>query len=291
MNSEPQRIAEILVVEDSDSDYDLLEMGYRRLSFKKNLHHVVDGQEALDFIQCKGDYPSDLILLELNMPGIHGHEILEYLKSHDDFASIPVVVLSTSNYQQDICRAYQNHANGYMTKDFGFAIMKSLLTLSRFWFSSALLPTGAVMPPGENTKSETELEGSRVGLQCLGLDAWSFQILEEAAAGLDYDLSISKTESITDACKRYKEPHPWKPLVTLVGIQDGLGADGDIVAKLRGMPEFQSAPTLAYSDSPSEEVVATCYRQFANAVISQPSSVEDATQLLDSIVKWFSMVD
>lgn len=136
----------ILLVEDDLGDAGLVRIALKRGSRGSALHHVKDGTEALCFLRRIGaDYLSaprpDLILLDLNLPGRSGHEVLEDIKGDRALCSIPVVVLSTSDAERDVAGAYQRGANSFVTKpmdmeDFAAAIR----ALEDYWFGTAKLP-------------------------------------------------------------------------------------------------------------------------------------------------------
>ena len=105
-----------------------------------------NGEEALAFLRCEGPYGDavrpDLILLDLNLPKKNGHEVLAEIKADEKLRRIPVVVLTTSRAEQDVIRAYDLHANCYITKpvdldQFGTAIR----ALLEFWVKIVKLPT------------------------------------------------------------------------------------------------------------------------------------------------------
>ena len=91
---------------------------------KNELHHVHDGEEALQFLRCEGKFSQagrpDLILLDLNMPGMNGIEFLGHIKTDPKLMAIPVVVLTTSDADEDILRSYSLHASAFVTKPVDF---------------------------------------------------------------------------------------------------------------------------------------------------------------------------
>ncbi len=111
----------ILLVEDDLGDAGLVRIALRRGRYPVTLHHVKNGNEALAFLRRIGaDFQTaprpSLILLDLNLPGRSGHEILEELKADRSLRGIPVVVLSTSEAERDIAKAYSLGANSFMSK-------------------------------------------------------------------------------------------------------------------------------------------------------------------------------
>lgn len=111
---------EVLLVEDDPGDELMTREAFEDNKIGNTLHVVRDGEEALDFLYRRGAYASaprpDLILLDLNLPKYDGREVLQVIKSDDELAHIPVVVLTTSSAEEDILRSYRLHANAYVTK-------------------------------------------------------------------------------------------------------------------------------------------------------------------------------
>lgn len=139
---------EVLLVEDTISDVLVLTDSIKDLPFKITLHVVHDGEEALNFLNKKGKYKKaprpDLVLLDLNLPKINGWEVLLEVKNDKDLMMIPVVIITTSNAQEDINRAYKLHANSYIKKSFNLEESSStILRLFDFWFNTALLPSSS----------------------------------------------------------------------------------------------------------------------------------------------------
>jgi two-component system, chemotaxis family, response regulator Rcp1 len=122
ISSRAPRAFEILLVEDREEDAELARYAFRGVPVAFNLHVVSDGFEALDFVRQKAPYKSalrpDIILLDLNMPGMDGRELLAELKRDDDLKSIPAIVLTTSSAPEDVCYAYRTQAAAFITKPF-----------------------------------------------------------------------------------------------------------------------------------------------------------------------------
>lgn len=112
----------ILLVEDNPMDVDLTKRALRRHQLASELVIARDGEEAINLIPRweQGEIPPSLILLDLKLPRLSGLEVLERIKSHPSFASIPVVVLTTSRDDGDVKRAYQLGANSYIVKPVDF---------------------------------------------------------------------------------------------------------------------------------------------------------------------------
>jgi CheY-like chemotaxis protein len=113
----------ILVAEDDPNDALIFKMMFRRATLPHNLHIVEDGQQAIDWLSGKGDYSDrakypvpDRVLLDLKMPVKTGFEALEWIRSQDSFQNLPVIILSSSDDEKDVKRAYQLGATTYFVK-------------------------------------------------------------------------------------------------------------------------------------------------------------------------------
>ena len=110
----------ILVAEDNPADIRLIEEGFRDFSAPHEVHSVRDGASAIQFLSRTGAHANaprpNLMLLDLNMPGLNGHEVLAWMRSNPSLDAVPVVVLSSSVNQQDVDRAYRLRANSYLRK-------------------------------------------------------------------------------------------------------------------------------------------------------------------------------
>jgi CheY-like chemotaxis protein len=110
-----------------------------------NLHVTTDGVDALEFLRQDGEYEDaprpDLILLDLNMPRKDGQEVLEELRADDELRRIPVVVLTSSESEEDIVRSYELNANAYLTKPVDFdGFVEIVNRLENFWFQVVKFP-------------------------------------------------------------------------------------------------------------------------------------------------------
>jgi two-component system response regulator len=115
---------EVLLVEDDPGDVLMTREAFADHKVRNNLHVVGDGVQALSFLRREGAYVDsprpDLILLDLNLPLKDGHQVLAEVKSDSTLRRIPVIVLTTSEAEQDVLRSYDLHANAYITKPVDF---------------------------------------------------------------------------------------------------------------------------------------------------------------------------
>lgn len=145
MESNGLRCVEILLVEDNPGDVRLTLEVLKDTKLCNSIHVVGDGIEALDFLYKRGSYTNavrpDLILLDLNLPRKNGREVLEDIKENPALKNIPIVVLTTSNAEQDILKSYELHANCYITKPVDLdQFAKIVSSIEEFWFSIVKLP-------------------------------------------------------------------------------------------------------------------------------------------------------
>ena len=139
------RPIEILLVEDNPGDVRLTREALKDAKMSNILHVVEDGALALDFLHRRGEYANarrpDLILLDLNLPRKNGREVLQEIKQDPFLKIIPVVILTTSQAEEDILGAYSEHANCYITKPVDFSqLTKIVRTIEDFWLSIVTLP-------------------------------------------------------------------------------------------------------------------------------------------------------
>jgi len=121
---EGERQIEVLLVEDDPGDVMMTREAFQDYKLHNELHVVSDGAEAMAFLRQEGEYAGrprpDLVLLDLNLPRMDGRQVLQAIKSDPELASIPVVVLTTSENEDDVLRSYSLHANAYVTKPVDF---------------------------------------------------------------------------------------------------------------------------------------------------------------------------
>ncbi len=137
---------ELLLVEDNPGDVRITQEALRQDHFAHHLHVVRDGVEALEFLRGKGKYADaprpHIILLDLNLPRMNGKELLAQIKSDPSLRRIPVMVLTTSNAEQDLMKAYDLHANCYITKPENLEqFLRVIRCIESFWFHVASLPS------------------------------------------------------------------------------------------------------------------------------------------------------
>lgn len=139
------RIAEILLVDDNEDDVYLTREAFEAASLKINLHHVDNGEKCLQFLRKEGSYadvPSpDLILLDMHMPVMDGHEVLKEIVKDDKLRHLPVVVLTTSYEAADIQKMYGLRCNSYITKPVDFdKFVKAIGQLAGYWLTVVVTP-------------------------------------------------------------------------------------------------------------------------------------------------------
>ena len=137
-NSKP-----ILLVEDDSIDVMTVKRAFRDIEVKSELVPTGDGEEALAYLRDDGNTKPSVILLDLNMPKMNGTEFLKIIKADDGLKKIPVIVLTTSNSEQDIDKSFELGAAGYMVKSVDYKrFMEIIKTIDSYWSLSKLPPNG-----------------------------------------------------------------------------------------------------------------------------------------------------
>ena len=136
---------EVLLVEDDPGDILMTREAFEDNKLNNTLHVVNDGEQAIAFLTRQEPFDEaprpDLILLDLNLPRKDGREVLAEIKADHELRSIPVVVLTTSEAEEDILRSYNLHANAYVTKPVDFAgFTKAIRQIDEFFFTIVRLP-------------------------------------------------------------------------------------------------------------------------------------------------------
>lgn len=138
----------ILIADDDMDDCDMIREALNESRLLNEVHFVHNGEQLLSFLygKCELDPPEKklpgLILLDLNMPKMDGREVLKELKQHPEFHQIPVIVLTTSQAEEDIIRSYNLGANSFITKPIEFQnLVQVMRDIGRYWFEIVELPT------------------------------------------------------------------------------------------------------------------------------------------------------
>ena len=139
------RPIEILLVEDNPADVRLTVEVFKDSRITNHISVVTDGVEAMDFLRKKGNYAGvtrpDLVLLDLNLPRKDGREVLSEIKADPDLKTIPVIVLTTSDADQDVWKAYDSGVNSYITKPVDLdQFIRIFRTIEEFWLTIVKLP-------------------------------------------------------------------------------------------------------------------------------------------------------
>ena len=136
---------EILLVEDDQDDIFLTKKAFEQQNVLNNLHVVRDGVDAMTFLRQEDDHADaprpDIVLLDLNLPTMDGDEVLEAIEDESDLSMIPVVVLTSSDAEEDIVRSYELNANAYLTKPVDFeGFMGVVESIDQFWINFVKVP-------------------------------------------------------------------------------------------------------------------------------------------------------
>lgn len=143
-------MGEILLVEDNPGDVRLIEIALQRAGIDATLNVVRDGESALAFLRkeppFEGKPTPTLVLLDLNLPGIDGRDVLSAVKRDPVLRRLPVVVLTSSQAEADVIRAYELHANSYISKPSTLSgLQQAVQAIHAYWFQTVRLPDSEPM--------------------------------------------------------------------------------------------------------------------------------------------------
>ena len=138
----------ILIVEDSDDDFFATQRAFKKAGLLNNIRRCSNGDQAVDYLFRKGEFADPetsprpaVVLLDLNLPGLDGRDVLKMIKSDPQLRKIPVIVLTTSNAEQDIERCYADGANTYVHKPVDLqGFFQAVSRLKDYWLEVAILP-------------------------------------------------------------------------------------------------------------------------------------------------------
>ena len=138
----------ILIVEDSDEDYEIVNWALKKLSIELPVYRCADGDEALDFLYHRGPYANlqssprpAIILLDLNLTATDGQEVLEQVKNDDELKAIPIIVWTSSSEPEDIEFSFKRGASSYILKPMSLEkLLEAIELLNHYWFGIVALP-------------------------------------------------------------------------------------------------------------------------------------------------------
>ena len=141
----------LLIIEDSDEDFAALKRAIKKAQSSHPIYRCEDGEEALDFLYHEGEYKNtnlaprpSLIILDLNLPGTDGREVLAEIKQDLELKTIPVVILSTSSNPKDVCACYSQGVSGYMVKPMDNQRLNQLVqTFLDYWYEVVEMPNSS----------------------------------------------------------------------------------------------------------------------------------------------------
>ena len=139
------RAIQILLVEDNEVDTVLTKEAFEDASLSYNINVARDGKEGMQYLEKKGKFADaetpDMVLLDINLPKKNGHEVLHFIKSNDSLKHIPVIMLTTSNSENDVEKSYKNHANCHIIKPIEVEdFLYVMANIESFWINIARLP-------------------------------------------------------------------------------------------------------------------------------------------------------
>ncbi|WP_291136209.1 response regulator [Flavobacterium sp. UBA7663] len=142
---ESKKTVHILLVEDNEGDILLTRDAFEESKIKTEISVAKNGQEALDFLYNRNSFlevkKPDLILLDINIPIYNGHEVLKQIKQDANLKKIPVIMLTTSSFSNDISQAYDNNCNSYVKKPLDMHdFLDAILKIENFWLEICTLP-------------------------------------------------------------------------------------------------------------------------------------------------------
>jgi CheY-like chemotaxis protein len=296
MNTSEAHTAEILIVEDNLMDFKIIQRAFDALPFQTNLYHVIRGESAIEFLYKTGQYKEaptpDLVLLDLDLPGITGHDVLLQIKTAEKLKTIPVIVLTTSYLMEDIKKAYSNWANGYLTKDSGLGKSGASFVdaLVNYWFSLVRLPTGKVFAPNPDHAAIMQATKSSTRILCIDDNTMHSKMIAAAARQLHFRWSVQQVSSVEDGYTILKAPCNLHPDLILIDLNLPNQDVKEFLKRVKGSEDTRSIHIVAYTQSADDEAVNESYQNHINAFIPKPDRIEDALKILTSISQWYKIV-
>jgi CheY-like chemotaxis protein len=137
------KMINILLIEDNEGDILLTMEAFEDSKIVNKITAIKDGKEAINFFEKLNGKEAvpHLVLLDINLPKVSGHEVLTYIKNNEKYKSIPVIMLTTSSSEKDILQSYKNHVNCYITKPIDVSdFMKAIMKIEDFWINIVSIP-------------------------------------------------------------------------------------------------------------------------------------------------------
>jgi|TARA_B100000965_G_scaffold404428_1_gene435150 two-component system response regulator len=135
-----------LLIEDNPADVELLKIAFEQTQIDTDIIVKTDGQEAIDYLfelaenQPESEFPS-LIFLDLNLPKKSGKEVLRLVKKDEKLRGVPIIVMSTSDFREDVELCYKLYANSYLVKPSDFSMFMDMVgSIKEFWYNKSVLP-------------------------------------------------------------------------------------------------------------------------------------------------------
>lgn len=296
------RSIDILLVDDCDLYFDLLDAVMTDWGLEHRMHYAASAPAALQFLNSEGSHHDaprpDLILLDLSMPSIDGHELLGQIKHDPNLRSIPVVILSTSTNQDDIRRAYSRFANGYLTKPFEVMDLKnSLGAMHAFWFDIVTSTQDAgdlYLDRAQVTHIDPQSCAARIlYVEDNPLDA---AMLVETAQRLGFPHEVQCVETGEAALQFVRREPPFEnaerpDLILLdMGLPDTSGLD--VLSEIRETEDSNHRyQIIGFTADTSPETVESAYHGFITAMIQKPHSEDQLTRVLSAIAHWSNVME
>lgn len=296
------RSIDILLVDDCDLYFDLLDAVMTDWGLDHQMHYSANATDALAYLHHEGEYSDaprpDLILLDLTMPGIDGHELLGRIKRDRELRAIPVVILSTSSDQEDIRRAYSRFANGYLTKPFEVLDLKnSLGAMHSFWFdivTSARDAHDVFIDRAQVSHIDPHTCPLRIlYIEDNPLDAAA---LVNAAQRLGFPREVQCVDTGDIALRLLRCEPPWenaaRPDLILLDMHLPGKSGLEVLREIRATEDADHRyQIIGFTSDTSRETVEAAYHGFVTAVIQKPRTEDDLTRTLSAIAHWSNVME
>jgi CheY-like chemotaxis protein len=271
----------VLLVDDSPGDIRLTQEAFRGANDEIELHAVSDGVEAMQFLRRQGPDADarrpDLILLDLNMPRMDGHQVLAAIKADVELKAIPTLILSTSDAETDIVASYQLNANCYLRKPVDFKEFEGLIqSINDFWF-------------WKKVKAMLVKGGKPIGMTVLLIEDNPGDVMLTREAFRDISSSIMMHVASDGAAAlgflRHEGVYAQAPRPDLILLDLNLPkmSGQEVLSHIKADADLKSIPVLILTTSTAEADVLRSYELHANCFLSKPVQSDTFGALVASI--------